>query len=106
MSGEQFALPAAVEKMREVRRTAADGRLVTLSAADPLNLAGIVTAGERVRAQLATRLAYKDGVPIAVMEGDFIRPLGEVPPGVASQVATALAGRPVPPVIRGYVGRN
>ena len=50
MSGEQFALPRAVERLREVRRTPADGRLLTISTADPLNLVGIVTAGERVRA--------------------------------------------------------
>ena len=46
MSGEQFALPAAVERLREVRRTRADGTLVSISSADPLNLAGIVTTGE------------------------------------------------------------
>ena len=53
MTGEQFALPEAVERLREVRRLPADGGLVTISAADPLNLAGIVTAGERVRAAAA-----------------------------------------------------
>jgi len=106
LSGEQFALPEAVERLREIRRSPADGRVMTISAADPLNLAGIVTAGERVRAQTSTRIAYCDGVPLAVMEGDFVRPLTDVPPAVASQVATALAGRPVPPVISGYVGRN
>ena len=36
MSGEQFALPDAVERLREVRRSAPDDRLITLSAADPL----------------------------------------------------------------------
>jgi ATP-dependent Lhr-like helicase len=106
LSGEQFALPEAVERLREIRRTAADGRLITISAVDPLNLAGIVTAGERVRAHTATRVAYSDGVPLAVLEGDYVRPLTDVPPAVASQVATALAGRPVPPVVSGYVGRN
>ena len=49
VSGEQFALPEAVERLREVRRTAKDGRLVTISAADPLNLAGILDNGDRVR---------------------------------------------------------
>src|SRR5439155_15985985 len=40
MSGEQFALPEAVERVREIRRTPSDGRLVAVSGADPLNLAG------------------------------------------------------------------
>src|SRR5262249_22420744 len=43
MSGEQFALADAVERLREVRRIGADGVPITISAADPLNLTGIVT---------------------------------------------------------------
>ncbi len=106
MSGEQFALPAAVEQLREVRRTPADGRLLTISAADPLNLSGIVTAGDRVRTQTANRVAYRDGVPLAALEGDYLRPLADVPAAMASQVATALAGRPLPSVSSGFVGRT
>ncbi len=49
MSGEQFALPDAVERLREVRRIQPDGGLITISAADPLNLTGVVTSGERIR---------------------------------------------------------
>src|SRR5262249_34300067 len=108
MSGEQFALADAVERLREVRRTRADGRLHVVSAADPLNLAGIVTSGERVRAVAASRIVYRDGVPLAAMEGDYVRPLVEVTdvaPAVASDVASLLAGRPMPPVISGFVGR-
>ena len=63
MSGEQFALPDAVERLREVRRIPADGGLVTISAADPLNLTGIVTAGERIRTAGRNRIVYRDGVP-------------------------------------------
>ena len=66
MSGEQFALPDAVERLREVRRTPPDGRLVAVGTADPLNLAGIVTPGERMRAAARNKLVYRDGVPIAV----------------------------------------
>jgi ATP-dependent Lhr-like helicase len=107
-SGEQFALPEAVERLREVRRTAPDGRLHVISGADPLNLAGIVTAGERVRAVAATRVVYRDGIPLAAMEGDYVRPLIEtdVAPALASDVASLLAGRPMPPVISGFVGRS
>jgi ATP-dependent Lhr-like helicase len=64
MSGEQFALPEAVERLREVRRTPPDDRLLVISGADPLNLAGIVTSGERVRAVAAARVAYRNGVPV------------------------------------------
>jgi hypothetical protein len=38
------------------------------------------------------------------MEGDMIRMLCDVDPGIASDVAAAAAGRRVP-VLSGYVGR-
>src|SRR5206468_8695879 len=47
MSGEQFALAAAVDRLREMRREGPDGRLVIINAVDPLNLTGILTAAER-----------------------------------------------------------
>jgi len=109
MSGEQFALPDAVQRLREVRRTPADGRSLVISGADPLNLAGIVTAGDRVRAVAATRVLYRDGVPLAAMEGDYVRPLiamADVAPELAAEVATTLAGRPLPAITSGYIGRS
>jgi ATP-dependent Lhr-like helicase len=105
MSGEQFALPEAVERLREIRRTPPDGKLLSISAADPLNLTGVITAGPRVRASTTNKVVYRDGLPMAAMEGDFVRPLTEIPPEVASQVASALAGRRVPAVVSGFVGR-
>jgi ATP-dependent Lhr-like helicase len=96
MSGEQFALPAAVERLREIRRTAPDGGVITISAADPLNLAGIVTAGDRIRAAGRTRIAYRDGTPLAVMEGDFVRELSPVDPSIAAAVSRALRSRRTP----------
>ncbi|HEY7284188.1 MAG TPA: DEAD/DEAH box helicase [Vicinamibacterales bacterium] len=106
MSGEQFAAPEAVERLREVRRTPASGQLISVAGVDPLNLAGIVTSGERVRAQASHRLAYLDGVPLAALEGDYLRPLAEIPAHVQPQVATALAGRSLPAVVSGYIGRT
>ena len=68
-TGEQYALPEAVETLRRVRRSPADGAIVTLSAADPLNLTGVVCLGERVSASASTRIAFRDGVPIATLTG-------------------------------------
>jgi ATP-dependent helicase Lhr and Lhr-like helicase len=104
MSGEQFALPDAVERLREVRRTPADDRLVTISAADPLNLTGIITPGDRLRTSAANRIVYLRGVPVSAMEGDMLRVLADVDPAIAPTVAAAAAGRRVP-VLSGYVGR-
>jgi ATP-dependent Lhr-like helicase len=105
LAGEQFALPEAVERLREIRRTAPDDKVTVISAADPLNLAGIVTVGDRVPAIASTRIAYRNGVPMAALEGDYIRPLAEMDASVAGDVASALAGRRVPPIVSGFVGR-
>jgi len=104
MSGEQFALPDAVERLREIRRTPVDDRLVTISAADPLNLTGIVTPGDRLRSVASNRVVYLRGVPVSAMEGDMLRVLAPVDPSIAPLVAAAAAGRRVP-VLSGYVGR-
>ena len=64
-SGEQFALAEAVAALRGVRRVAKEGQeRVELSAADPLNLVGVLTPGARVPATLGNRIAYLDGVPV------------------------------------------
>jgi ATP-dependent Lhr-like helicase len=93
MSGEQFALPDAVGRLREVRRIPPDGALIAISAADPLNLAGIVTAGERIRVAGRNRIVYRDGVPLAVLEGDGVRGLAPIDSRIAADVSRALRAR-------------
>jgi ATP-dependent Lhr-like helicase len=104
MTGEQFALPDAVDRLREIRRSPAGDRLVTISATDPLNLTGIVTPGDRIRAAAGNRIVYRDGVPVAAMEGDMLKRLVELDAPLAAEAAAAAAGRRVP-VLSGYVGR-
>ncbi|MBI3933489.1 MAG: DEAD/DEAH box helicase [Acidobacteria bacterium] len=69
-SGEQYALPEAVQQLRAVRRKAAPGQFATLSAADPLNLAGVLTPGQKITAIATNRILFRDGLPIAAREGD------------------------------------
>ncbi len=69
-AGEQFALPEAVEQLRNIDRAAPDGTVVRLSAADPLNVAGILTPGKRVPALRTNRLTLLDGVPVEDEDGD------------------------------------
>jgi ATP-dependent Lhr-like helicase len=104
MSGEQFALPDAVDRLRELRRSAPDDALVTISAADPLNLTGIITGAERLRTAAGNRIVYRNGVPLAALEGDMLRTLADIDPSIAADVAAAAAGRRVP-VLSGFVGR-
>ena len=68
-SGEQFALPDAVGLLREMRRRPASGEWVSLSGADPLNLIGILTPGQRLSALTANRVVYRDGLPVAALTG-------------------------------------
>jgi ATP-dependent Lhr-like helicase len=65
VSGEQYALPDAVGSLRAIRKRGAEGEWIALSAADPLNLAGIVTPGPRVAALAGNRLLLRDGVTLA-----------------------------------------
>jgi ATP-dependent Lhr-like helicase len=62
--GEQFALPVAVESLRATRNLARTGEVVTVSAADPLNLVGIVVPGDRVAANSGRTVAFRDGVAV------------------------------------------
>lgn len=60
--GEQFALPVAVESLRACRTEAPTGEVITISAADPLNLAGIIVPGEKVAANSRQFVSFRDGV--------------------------------------------
>ena len=75
--GEQFALPEAVEGLRAVRKQAHDEEFCVVSAADPLNLVGIITPGPKLPALPGNRVLYKNGVPLAVMTGKDMRWLNE-----------------------------
>jgi ATP-dependent Lhr-like helicase len=72
-SGEQYALPEAVGMLREMRRQPASGEWISLSGADPLNLAGVLTPGPRLAALTGNRLLYRDGLPVASYSGGEVR---------------------------------
>jgi len=73
--GEQFALPVAVESLRAARKTEPSGETITISAADPLNLVGILIPGERVPAISGKTVTFRDGV--AVRNEDALRAAGD-----------------------------
>ena len=74
-SGEQFAHAEAVAPLRAQQRQQGPESLVAIGAADPVNLAGIVTPGERIPAILGNRVLYRDGVPVAAWIAREFRPL-------------------------------
>ena len=63
--GEQFALPVAVESLRATRKLAPTGETIVVSAADPLNLVGILVPGDRVPAISGKSVTFRDGVAVA-----------------------------------------
>jgi len=66
--GEQFALPIAIETLRSSKKIPPDGQPITISAADPLNLVGIIVPGERVPAISGKTVTFRDGVSIQNVE--------------------------------------
>ena len=59
-SGEQYALPEAVESLR-VRRGAGGQGEISVAASDPMNLAGIVVPGTRVASVPGRHVRFCDG---------------------------------------------
>jgi ATP-dependent Lhr-like helicase len=134
ISGEQFALPEAVAMLRAIRRArtgsmdfgfrspqsaersatdsslivglpATEERLISISAADPLNLAGIITPGGRITAHTSNRILYRNGEPIAVMEGGETRFLVELSRTMEWKAKAALMRKATPPQLRSYLRR-
>jgi len=70
-SGEQYALPEAVESLRMTRDLASE-EIIGIAAADPINLIGVVVPGERTAAVAGKRVYFKDGVAVG-SEGEPLK---------------------------------
>jgi ATP-dependent Lhr-like helicase len=105
-SGEQFASAGAVQLLRSIRRAPAEGMLISLGAADPLNLQGIIMPGPRLSSSSTNRVLYRDGVPITVLEGKDVRFLVELSAADQWQARNALLRRHVPPKVRTYLNQS
>jgi ATP-dependent Lhr-like helicase len=66
--GEQFALPIAVESLRAMRTDSLPGEILTISAADPLNLTGILLPGDRISSVSGKTITLRDGLYSAADE--------------------------------------
>jgi ATP-dependent Lhr-like helicase len=93
-SGEQFALPDAIGLLRETRRKNGAGGWISLSGADPLNLAGILTPGPKLAALTGNRVLYRDGIPVASLAGGEVVFLEALEPGVQWEARKALLRGP------------
>lgn len=102
VSGEQFALPEAIGLLRSIRKHKETGELIMLSAADPLNLVGILTPGARVTAIGANRLLLRDGVPIAALEAGKIINFNGDSGTSEREIEQSLRVGKLPPALRRY----
>jgi ATP-dependent Lhr-like helicase len=101
VSGEQFALPEAIGLLRSIRKAAPNDELITLSAADPLNLQGILTPGSRIAAFTTNRISFRNGLPLAALEAGEMHRLSDAALSDA-EIDTALKVGKLRPSLRPY----
>jgi ATP-dependent Lhr-like helicase len=101
-SGEQFALPEAIGLLRSLRKAKPSGELIALSAADPLNLIGILAPGPRITAIWPNRILMRDGVAIAALEAGRIIKLEGGPETSDNDIERALKVGTMPAPLRPY----
>ena len=105
ISGEQFALPEAIGMLRAIRRAGAQESLISISAADPLNLVGTIIPGSRITAHTSNRVLYQDGAPIAAFESGETRFLVELSRTMEWKAKAALMRKATRPELRAYLQR-
>jgi ATP-dependent Lhr-like helicase len=92
-TGEQFALPEAVEALRTIRKkspSAGTEHEIKLSATDPLNLAGVILPGPRVPAVSTNFLVFKDGI----LSRTVIGRQGDSSPAAAGDTSQVIVRQP------------
>jgi ATP-dependent Lhr-like helicase len=87
-----------------VRKKPGNGALVAVSAADPLNVVGLLTPGRRVPALAGNRILFQDGIAVAVREGAVTKLLADDLGRPAHELESALIRRRLPPTVRAYLG--
>ena len=105
ISGEQFALPEAIGMLRSIRRAGAQESLMSVSAADPLNLVGIIIPGNRITAHTSNRVLYQDGAPVASFESGETHFLVELSRAMEWKAKSALMRKATRPELRSYLQR-
>ena len=69
---------------------------ISVSAADPLNLVGILTPGPRLPSITGNRVLFRDGLPLAVLAGGEVRFLERIESTEEWALRNALLRRQVP----------
>jgi len=95
-SGEQYALPTAVEQLARIRRLPRTQERVVVNATDPLNLVGVIVPGDKIPAVRTNHVVYVDGLPEREMAAaEAMAPRSAMPEAVsrpALAAATSASG--------------
>jgi ATP-dependent Lhr-like helicase len=95
IAGEQYGSPEAVELLRSVASKEHDGSTVRISAADPLNLTGVVLPGPRVPGVRGRDIVLCDGLVLrddTSLSGGPIRRRGPGPTGTTNRAVSRRSG--------------
>jgi hypothetical protein len=79
--------------------------MISVSAADPLNLVGIITPGGRITAFTSNRILYYNGEPVALLESGETKFLVELSRSMEWKAKAALMRKATPPPLRSYLRR-
>ncbi|MAT15631.1 MAG: DEAD/DEAH box helicase [Planctomyces sp.] len=90
VAGEQFGLGETVKQLRELRDEKPEDEYVTVCAADPLNLVGIITEHGRVTTSAHNKIVCYNGKPIAALQGGVLQALESLSPAQLEKVARML----------------
>ncbi|HEX5103428.1 MAG TPA: DEAD/DEAH box helicase, partial [Pirellulaceae bacterium] len=98
VGGEQFALETAVSRLRDLRDAAPSDDWSLISAADPLNLSGVITPTARIPAMHKNALVIQRGRCVAAKIAGRIEFLAEIDPNQQFLIRKSLqVGRKVHP---------
>jgi ATP-dependent Lhr-like helicase len=90
VAGEQFALGDTVRELRRLRDEPAGSEAVVVSAADPLNLVGVIDGEDRIPASASNRVAFVGGHTVAVIQAGELSWLRACPAVVQTAVLERL----------------
>jgi ATP-dependent Lhr-like helicase len=91
-----------VGQLRSIRRHGGGG-LVAVGGADPLNLTGIITPGDRIPGLASNRILYRDGVPVLAKEAGKVRSLMSDEAEPSAELVHALVRRVSTAALRSYL---
>jgi ATP-dependent Lhr-like helicase len=108
LGGEQFALPETIAPLRAMSKAEAgtdygDSQYCSLAATDPVNNLPLFLPDVKLARTNRNRVLYRDGIPLAVLDGDAMRFLREVPTQYQWALEQLLRRNEVNPRLRSYL---